>query len=118
MTVSKEDVPTTTTPPKQADETWSNRDVGHIVATVLIAVALVNAMFAALIMRNQEDMLRKHLADIRGPAGPAGPAGPRGVDGRPGVCGDQGPPGLPGMSPTPREIDAAVRRVLAQKLKE
>lgn len=85
MTVSKEDVPAVK---QDNDKRPSNVELGYFVATLVVTFVLINAMFAAFIMKSQEDTLRNLLTDIRGPAGPTGPAGPRGI------CCDPGPPGI------------------------
>ena len=85
MTVFKEDVPAVK---QDNDKRLINAELGYFVATLFVTFVLINAMFAAFIMKSQEDTLRDLLVGIQGPAGPAGPAGPRCI------CCDPGPPGI------------------------
>lgn len=92
MTVSKEDVPAVK---QDNDKRLINMELGYFVATLVVTFVLINTMFAAFIMKSQEDTLRTLLADIRGPAGPAGPRGMNGCPViPPGIQGITGPPGI------------------------
>jgi hypothetical protein len=114
------------------DWKWSNADLVFVIAFLFIMFTTLNVVIGVLTMKNQEQTLRPFLAYIQRPADPAsarvdcGKAGRPGFDGPPsGLPGKKepqgwipGPPGMAGRPATDEDVEAAVRRVLGQKLKE